>query len=129
MLKEDILYALERQRGELVTGGRLASALGVSRTAVWKAVRALREEGAEIESVSNSGYRLTIASDTLSERTIQSRLNTKFTGRKLALLPAVHSTNRYLRELDTEPPNGFTVLADEQTGGRGRRGGWQALSV
>ncbi len=123
LLKKDVLYMLERQKGEIVTGGRLASALGVSRTAVWKAVRSLQDEGNEIVSVPNSGYRLLDTNDTLFEEIIREQLTTAFVGKNMTILPSVHSTNQYLKETDTvELPGGSVVIADEQTGGRGRRG-------
>ena len=122
MLKQEVLYMLEQQRGNIVTGGRLASSLEVSRTAVWKAIRALQEEGNEIASVPNSGYRLMNTNDTLFEKIIHDNLTTKFIGRSMAMLPVVHSTNRYLSEMDTtDTPDGFVVIANEQTSGRGRR--------
>lgn len=122
MLKNKVLYILEQQRGNLVTGGKLASLLGVSRTAVWKAIRALQEDGNEIISVPNSGYWLMDTNDTLFEKIIRESLATDFIGQNIALLPTVHSTNQYLKEMDTaDIPNGYVVIADEQTGGRGRR--------
>jgi BirA family biotin operon repressor/biotin-[acetyl-CoA-carboxylase] ligase len=120
VLKENILAALERRKGELVTGGELAASLGVSRTAVWKAIRGLRGDGHEIVSLANSGYRLEQTDDVLSARAIRERLTTAFMGRELILLPTVHSTNRYLKELH-DAPDGCVVIADEQTAGRGRR--------
>jgi len=122
MLKEKILYLLEKQKGELVTGGQLAKELGVSRTAIWKAIRALQDDGNEILSVPNSGYRLLDTNDTLFEKMIRENLSTTFIGQEIAILPTVHSTNQYLKEMDTAAlPSGYTVIADEQTVGRGRR--------
>jgi len=61
--------------------------------------------------------------DTLSVKIIKDNLTTSFVGQELELLPVIHSTNQYLKEIDTkELCNGFTVIADEQTSGRGRRG-------
>ncbi len=123
MLKEQVLSALEQQKGKLVTGGRLAEMLGVSRTAVWKAVRRLQEEGNEISSVQGSGYVLSKTNDTLSSKEISEHLTTGFVGRSITLLPTVHSTNRYIKEADTESlADGYVVIADGQTEGRGRRG-------
>ena len=123
MLKEDVIDILEQHKGNVVTGGRLAGALGVSRSAVWKAVHLLRDEGHDIESIPNKGYSLSTADDTLNENTIRKNLNTSFVGQKMIVLPTVHSTNQYLKELDAETTdNGFVVIADGQTNGRGRRG-------
>jgi len=123
MLKEKILYILEKNKGKLVTGGEIARELGVSRTAVWKAVALLREEGNEIESIPNSGYRLVDNSDGLSLQSIKDNLRTKKFGQNMELLKTVGSTNQYLKEQDTTAlPEGHVVTADEQTAGKGRLG-------
>lgn len=122
MLKNKVLYILEQQKGKIVTGGQLASALGVSRTAIWKAIHVLQEEGNKIVSVPNSGYRLMDTNDTLLEEIIRENLTTDFVGQNIILLPTIHSTNQYLKEMDTtDIPNGYVAISDEQTGGRGRR--------
>lgn len=122
MLKNKVLYILEQQKGKLVTGGRLANSLGVSRTAVWKAIRTLQQDGNEIVSVPNSGYKLMDTNDTLFEEIIRENLTTEFIGQKITLLSTVHSTNQYLKETDTAgAPNGYVVIADGQTDGRGRK--------
>ena len=65
-LKEKILTKLEKSEKNYVSGGQLAESLGVSRTAVWKAICSLREEGYVIEATTNRGYRLEEGSDILS---------------------------------------------------------------
>ncbi|MCL2662025.1 MAG: biotin--[acetyl-CoA-carboxylase] ligase [Oscillospiraceae bacterium] len=123
MLKDKVLNLLELQKGDIVTGGQLASVLGVSRNAVWKAIGLLRNDGNEIVSIPNKGYMLMGTNDTLSENAIGNGLKAKFVGQKIKLLPTVHSTNQYLKEIDTTNiDSGFVVIADEQTRGRGRRG-------
>lgn len=123
MLQKRILEILEGSRGELVTGGELARRLEVSRTAVWKAINSLREAGHDITAVPNRGYTLAYTSDGLSITEIQSALGTKLFGRSLELLDSVDSTNNYIKRLDIGAlPEGHAVIADEQTGGRGRLG-------
>lgn len=123
MLQQKVLALLEQRRGELITGGEIARRLGVSRTAVWKAVNRLREDGSEIESVRNSGYRLLDSSDGLSEPAIRAGLTARSMGGQIELRKAIPSTNQYLKAQDTAVlPEGYTVIADEQTGGRGRMG-------
>jgi BirA family biotin operon repressor/biotin-[acetyl-CoA-carboxylase] ligase len=122
MLKEQVLSYLENQKGELLTGGELSRRLDVSRTAVWKAVGALREDGNIIESVPKRGYRLTRQSDGISTEAISKNLSTKAFGRSIELLKTVPSTNQYLKSADTDAlPHGHVVIADEQTVGRGRQ--------
>ncbi len=123
MLKDKVLYMMEQQKGNMVTGGQLASSLGVSRTAIWKVIRTLQEEGNEIISIPNSGYRLLDTNDTLFEQIIREHLTTTMIGQSMKVLPMVHSTNQYLKEMDTtDTESGYVVIADEQSGGRGRRG-------
>jgi len=123
MLKNKVLYILEQKKGDIVTGGQLANALGVSRNAVWKAIRLLRNDGNEIISIPNKGYKLMDTNDTLSANIIGNGLTTNFVGRKIEILSTVNSTNQYLKEVDaTNIDSGFVVIADEQTSGRGRRG-------
>ena len=122
MLKSKVLYMLEQKKGHIVTGGQLASLLGVSRNAIWKAINALKEDGNEILSIPNSGYKLMDTNDTLFEEGIRENLTTEFIGQNISLLPTVPSTNQHLKEMDTSDiPSGHVVIANEQTNGRGRR--------
>lgn len=122
MVRDDVLRALEQHRGQLVSGGTLAKELGVSRTAVWKAIATLREMGFPIESTAGEGYRLAESSDALSEAGIVMELKTERLARKLCVLSTVDSTNTYLKERAATLPDGYAVIADSQTAGRGRRG-------
>lgn len=123
MLQVDVLKALEHKRGHLVAGGELAAELGVSRNAVWKAVKALRTKGNDIESVPNKGYVLSPESDGLSEELIAQSLKTETIGRTLRVLASTSSTNLFMRGLSPqEMTHGLVVVADEQTSGRGRMG-------
>ena len=122
MVRDDVLRALETHRGQLVSGGTLARELGVSRTAIWKAITTLREMGFPIESVSGEGYRLAQSSDALSEAGIAVELKTDRIARSLCVLSEVDSTNTYLKHRAAELPDGYAVVADCQTAGRGRRG-------
>ena len=119
MLKNQVLHILERKTGAVVTGGQLANSLCVSRTAIWKAIHSLQKDGTQIISVPNVGYKLLDTNDTLSAHLITSKLSTTFIGKNLEILPSVHSTNQYLKEINNE--NGFVIIANEQTQGRGRR--------
>lgn len=120
-LKAGILARLEETRDVALSGQTLAEQFGVSRNAVWKAVNALRDEGYEIESTPNRGYRLSPACDRLSEAGIQALLGE----RKVPVYryDTVDSTNTQARRLVTEgAPEPLLVVAEEQTAGRGRRG-------
>lgn len=122
LLKDKVLNILEAQKGNVVTGGSLAKVLNVSRTSIWKAVHSLQADGNEIVPVPNIGYKLLPTNDTLSMQSITDKLSTRYIGRSMVLLPSVHSTNQYLKELDTTGhENGYVVVANEQVRGRGRR--------
>lgn len=122
MVRDDVLAALEQHRGQLVSGGTLARELGVSRTAVWKAIASLRELGFPITSVAGEGYRLSEDSDKLSEAGIAAALQTDCIARHLRVLDTIDSTNTYIKQHASELPDGFAVAADCQTAGRGRLG-------
>ena len=125
--KSDIL-ALLRQSKDYVSGEQLCSQFGVSRTAVWKAINQLKEEGYQIEAVSRKGYRLLESPDILSSSEILSRLSTRWAGRTLYYLPVTGSTNiEAKRYAEAGAPHGTTVVANMQTAGKGRRGKtWQS---
>ena len=120
--KSDILTLLRNSR-DYVSGQQLCDQFGVSRTAVWKAINQLKEEGYRIAAVSPKGYRLLESPDVLSRSEVLSRLKTKWAGQQLFYLEETGSTNidakRYAEEGE---PHGTTVIAEKQNAGRGRRG-------
>ncbi len=112
-----------------MSGQQLCDRLGVSRTAVWKVMKQLKEEGYQIESVPSRGYRLVESpADVYSESEIASRLQTKWAGRRLVFFESTGSTNPDAKRFAEEgAPHGTTVVADRQTAGRGRRGrSWES---
>lgn len=112
-----------------MSGQQLCDRLGVSRTAVWKVINQLKEEGYQIESVPSRGYRLAEApADAYSESEIVSRLHTKWAGKRLIFFESTGSTNPDAKRFAEEgAPHGTTVVADRQTAGRGRRGrSWES---
>lgn len=128
--KTDIL-ALLRNSEEYVSGQQLCDRFGVTRTAVWKVIKQLKEEGYQIESVSGKGYRLTEGpADILSQSEIASRLTTRWAGRKVYYFDVTGSTNNDAKRCGEEgDPHGTVVVADIQNAGKGRRGRkWQTLS-
>lgn len=124
MSRDTVLKLLQSSGGAYVSGEAVSEALGVSRAAVWKAVDALRREGYEIESRKNRGYRLVSAPDSLSEAAIRACLGeTARVGTALRCFERIDSTNAYLKRVAADgAADGTVAIADEQTGGRGRRG-------
>ena len=112
-----------------MSGQQLCERFGVSRTAVWKVINQLKEEGYTIESVSRKGYRLVESpTDVYSESEIKSRLQTKWAGQTLHFFESTGSTNPDAKRFAEEgAPHGTIVVADRQTAGRGRRGrSWES---
>ena len=122
-LKHDILLQLESAGERFLSGQELAARFGVTRAAVWKAVNALREEGAEIESVTNRGYRLAARPDLLSAEEIRSLLLPRFAETEIAIFDRLDSPNNEgKRRLANGLQKPLLVIAAEQTEGRGRMG-------
>ena len=121
--REKLLAFFEENKGSYFSGEELAARLSVSRTAVWKAVNSLRREGYEICGVSNKGYCLSGDADILSVQGISKYLKPVCPSIQIELLPYVDSTNDYLREQAGQGrPEGFAVIAGEQSRGKGRIG-------
>ena len=122
-VKEALLDTLVTSGGEYISGAALAERLGVSRNAVWKAVKSLESEGYVIDSITSKGYRLAKSSNRLSEKLISAGLTARKLGRELRVLDEVDSTNIAAKELASAgAPHGTTVAAECQTMGRGRLG-------
>jgi BirA family biotin operon repressor/biotin-[acetyl-CoA-carboxylase] ligase len=121
--KDLILQALEKAGGAYLSGEALSEKLGVSRTAVWKAINSLRDEGYRIEAVTNRGYLLIHEDNIITEESLRGYLPTKYKKNKLYLYDTIDSTNVKAKQLALEKvDNGTVVLAMQQTGGRGRLG-------
>lgn len=121
-VKAEILSLL-REKADYVSGQELCEYFGVSRTAVWKAIGCLRQEGYQIDAVQNRGYRLTELQTVYGQNDIASRLQTKRMGRPVCFYENLGSTNVQAKLLAEEgAPEGALVVAEMQTAGRGRRG-------
>ena len=118
--KERLFTLLEARQGSFVSGEALAENLNLSRAAVCKAIKQLRQEGYAIEAITNRGYRLSGECDILSAQGIKKYLNQDF---QVTFAPSVSSTNTVLRSLAEQgAPEGTVVIAGEQQLGRGRSG-------
>lgn len=117
-----ILELLRRQEGFL-SGEDIGRELSITRAAVWKGIKKLREEGYEIEAVTNRGYRLTNPETMYNKRELEQGLKTKTMGQSIYFYEETDTTNNRARELALEgAPEGTLVVAEKQTAGRGRRG-------
>lgn len=120
-LKENILYFLENNKGEYISGSDIAKKLNVSRTSIWKAINSLREDGYEIDSITNKGYSLSSNNFILSKHSILKYLNNKNV--KIEVFDCIDSTNDYLRnKAECGEEEGYIVISQEQIKGKGRLG-------
>ena len=130
MLKQRILEELSKT-AEFLSGQELCEKYQVSRTAVWKVIQQLEEQGYVIEAVRNKGYRLVAAPDLLSEEIIKQAVASSeaqlganhWIGRQVVFLENVDSTNdEAKRQAEQGAGHGTLVVAQHQTAGKGRRG-------
>ena len=122
-MKTKLLRYLEARKGEYVSGESLAEMFGVSRAAVWKAAVSLRNDGHIINAVTNKGYSLVRARDSLTDEGIRSHLKPASRTARVLCLDEVDSTNNYAKKLAAAgAQHGTLVAADKQTAGRGRHG-------
>lgn len=123
MLKDDILNELESNRNTPISGQMLADKYHVSRNAVWKAVKALEQEGYEIVSSSKKGYYIPDSCDIISEQGIRKDLSEKCKQMDVRTFSVIDSTNNEAKRImATENCEAMLIVADRQDGGRGRLG-------
>lgn len=106
--------------GEWISGEEIARKLGVSRAAVCKQVKTLRQRGYEISSSTGKGYRLAAKADLLDADRISRSLKTAWLGRYLQVEKQVSSTNEVAISRVSSSPSGSVILAEIQTAGKGR---------
>ena len=121
-LKERILMELNQNKQDFISGQYLSDRLGISRTAVWKYINALKKQGYEIEAIPNKGYRLVTSPDVLIPEEVYPLLKTSVLGRKIIHSEKLDSTSLLAKEIAPQQQEGTVVIAEEQTGGRGRLG-------
>jgi BirA family biotin operon repressor/biotin-[acetyl-CoA-carboxylase] ligase len=121
--REEILRLFRQKRQAFVSGEELSRTLGVSRTAVWKQIKLLRDLGYVIEAIPSRGYRLTASPDSLIPAEIQAELGTRLIGREVVYFEETDSTNIRAHELaEAGAVDGTVVIAERQSAGKGRRG-------
>ncbi len=122
MLKDEVLNLLEEKKGEAVSGQSMADRFGVSRNAVWKAVNQLKKEGHVILSDTVRGYSLSPESDVMTAAGISPFLREK-PDLAVEVFGEIDSTNNEAkRRLGANDQRDCLLVADRQTGGRGRMG-------
>ena len=121
--RETILSLFSQTPDGFVSGERISTALGVSRTAVWKHIRNLRQTGYQIEAVPSRGYQLLQSPDVLMPEAIQVGLDCQLVGSRVRCFDETDSTNLQACRLGDEGAvDGLVVIADRQSSGKGRMG-------
>ena len=149
--KDKIRSLLLENRGETISGEKLAKECSVSRAAIWKAINALREEGLGIEGTTNGGYRISGDADVVSEQTVRADLAkmcaefgigpavyAQVENARIECFSEIDSTNSYAKRLLSDAGNlrradgslteigkqlsSSIYIAETQTAGRGRLG-------
>ena len=121
-MKEKILKCL-REAEDYVSGQELCQMFDVSRTAIWKVMNQLKEEGYVIDAVKNKGYRLVQTPDLVTAEEVESLLETSWAARPVVYEEEQASTNQTAKMLAEQGvSHGTLVVAERQVSGRGRRG-------
>ena len=115
---------LQRLVAGPATGDALARESGHTRAAIWKRIDALRAAGVEIEARAGRGYALARPLELLDADAILARLPAQQRAQVAGLEIAwsIDSTNSELLRRATPSAGATVLLAERQTGGRGRRG-------
>ncbi|MEW6074833.1 MAG: biotin--[acetyl-CoA-carboxylase] ligase [Candidatus Omnitrophota bacterium] len=120
---QDKIIAFLKERQGYVSGDQLAHRLKVSRQALWKHVQELRDAGYEIVAVPHLGYQLVSVPDRLFPPEVSVGLRTRCIGKKIYYFDKLSSTMDKAMQLGFEgAPEGTVVIAESQSGGRGRMG-------
>jgi BirA family biotin operon repressor/biotin-[acetyl-CoA-carboxylase] ligase len=122
-MNERILNYFNEHADEYVSGEQLSQQLQCSRTAVWKHIQALKQQGYVFNAIPRKGYKLLQKPAVLDIHKLTASLNTDRMGRVLKLYDEVDSTQNIAHDLVRQGAvEGTLVLAEQQTSGRGRMG-------
>lgn len=122
-MKNKLVQLLVENEGQYLSGETISQSLGVSRTAVWKQIDALKKSGYQIDSVTKKGYQLLKRPNGIQAHDLDLYLDTDRLGRSVSYHASVPTTQAIAHKMaEAGAPEGHVVVADEQTGGRGRLG-------
>jgi BirA family biotin operon repressor/biotin-[acetyl-CoA-carboxylase] ligase len=120
-MKHKVIDILRTANG-FVSGEKISEEFGLSRTAIWKHISSLRNDGYEILSVTNKGYQLISSPDVINEDELKEELRVKLIGKELIHFDSLGSTNDKAKEMANGLEEGSVIVAEEQTAGKGRLG-------
>lgn len=120
-MRSKILEILRGAADEYISGEEIAQRLQVSRTAIWKHIKELKQAGYGIESHQRSGYRLVQSPDLLLPNEIKRRLRTRLLGQNVVHYENIATTNEEAKTLARQgAADGTIVVSESQGGGKGR---------
>jgi len=117
----EIIIGMFKEKSGFLSGQEISRSLGITRAAVWKKIKAMREKGYVIEGSASKGYRL-IKTPEFSVEELKTLVRGDF-GKEIIFHESIDSTNALAMELaERGLPHGTVVIADRQTKGKGRLG-------
>lgn len=118
-----VLTFLQTHNTEYLSGQDLSDVLRISRVAIWKHIKKIQELGYTVESKQKLGYKLISNSDLLLPWEITSELKTEIIGQQAYYFDSLESTQiQALKMAEDRGKNGVIIIAEKQTGGKGRSG-------
>ncbi|HSB84187.1 MAG TPA: biotin--[acetyl-CoA-carboxylase] ligase [Nitrosarchaeum sp.] len=117
-----VLTFLKAHNTEYLSGQDLSDVLRISRVAVWKHIKKIRELGYKIESKQKLGYRLESNTEMLLPWEITSGLKTKIFGKNAYYFDSIDSTQNQAMNMALDVEDGTIIIAEKQTSGKGRQG-------
>ena len=118
-----VLSFLKSHDTEYLSGQDLSDVLKISRVAVWKHIKKIKELGYTIDSKQKLGYRLSENTKLLLPWEITTGLNTKWIGKRVYYFDSIDSTQiQAIKIAKNKKENGTVIIAEKQTSGKGRLG-------
>lgn len=109
------LYQILTRETDYISGENIARHLGISRTSVWKAIQRLQQEGLDINSIKNKGYKL-LSGDLILPKEIEEKAPIR-----VCYKAKTRSTQLDAKEgVEQKHPAPTLYLSTQQTAGRGR---------
>lgn len=122
-MKKEILKLLLDKEGQFISGEEISNDFNVSRTAIWKQIKTLKEAGYVIDSSPRQGYRLVEKPDIILPEEIGIYLDTRIIGRKAYVYDSLDSTNEMAKKMASQGiEEGTVIVAERQLSGKGRMG-------
>lgn len=118
--KNDILELLYHNRSTYLSGQTIAERLAISRTAVWKTIELLKQQGFRVHSVQNKGYQLTGFPEEWDQDMMALIIKQSSYFKRRFVYKEVTSTQLVAKEKLLEIDEPFIVISEVQTAGRGR---------